>query len=275
MADHCINCGMELRPGAKFCGKCGALTSRSPVGGSVGFAKAEKGVSFRGEPHSSWVAVNRMSQGIALGTDEKIVKQYQIGRYTMRKGSIEVIITNKRAIRFEDSNWLGMKTHRLDEINIDAVHGTSCTMSRSLSILGLVVSGILTIAGIIMLVISLTAASRLNNGNINSFGDLSYAMGRNTMGSGYDYLGLIPIAIAALIILYSLRPSLIFNLYGSIGGPALDTSVNVMGRLFGRNTSSIIFQFKPTEETTVMLREIGALIYDLKTMGDTAIAKWR
>ena len=244
MVDHCTSCGTELRPGAKFCGKCGALTGRTLA--RVGTSDGTEIVSRSGG--GSWTAVNRMTQGIALGTDEQIVKQYRIGRYTLRQGSIDVIVTNKRAIRFEDSNWLGMKTHRLDEINIDAVHGTSCTLSRSISILGILFS----LACIIFWIFSL-----------------------NFPFSGINTYGWVALAVALIIIVNSLRPTLIFSLHGSVGNAALDTSVNVMGRLFGRNTSSIIFQFKPTEETTVMLKEIGAMIYDLKTLGDKAINKWK
>lgn len=77
-----------------------------------------------------------------------------------------------------------------------------------------------------------------------------------------------------MIILRSLKPTLEFALLGSIGGPALGTLVNKRGRIVRSDSNSIIFQFKPTDETTVMLKEIGACIFDLKTLGDKAIDKW-
>ena len=45
-------------------------------------------------------------------------------------------------------------------------------------------------------------------------------------------------------------------------------------RIVRRDGNSVVFQFKPTPEASEMLKEIGALIYDLKTLGDSAIDKW-
>ena len=207
-------------------------------------------------PGGTWKAVNRMPQGIALGVDEQVVKQYRIGRYTLRQGSIDVVVTNKRVIRYEESSWFGMRTNRIDEINIDAVHGTSCTMARSISAIGLVSSLALLMLGVLTLTMS---------------------------GNGYRYysvfnsgvFGWLLILGAVVIIVNSLRPTLRFCLHGAVGGPALETEVNVAGRIFGRNYASLVFQFKPTPETTEMLKEIGAVIYDLKTLGDKAMEKWQ
>lgn len=242
MATYCEKCHSELKPGAKFCGKCGTIVSASTPSSGIGSRVT-----------TDWHNVNRMPQGIALGVDEQIVKKYTIGRYSLRQGSVDVIVTNKRVIRYEDSNWLGMRSNQIDEVNLDAVQGVSCTMARSASILGLAAAGIMGVVGLFML------------------------MGQVGFGSFFNLMipGTVLIAIAALILVNSFRPSMIFCIQGALGTPSLETSVNVLGRLFGRNNSSVIFQFKPTAETTVMLKEIGACIYDLKTLGDKAIEKWR
>ena len=184
-----------------------------------------------------------MPQGIALGVDERIVKQYRIGRYTFRKGSIDVIVTNKRVIRYEESSWLGMQNNQIDEINIDAVHGIKTKMHRSISILGIIASLILLSVGLAFL--------------------------RNLF-----YISLPSWALMILVIIFSLKPTLVFSVLGSVGHDALRTEVNTRGRFMRNDNASIIFQFKPTAETTVMLKEIGACIYDLKTLGDRAIEKW-
>lgn len=245
MTIHCPTCGKEVKPGGKFCGQCGTIIPPE---------KTESLRETRVDDASRIFVRVAMPQGIELGVDEQVVKQYRIGRYTLRQGYVDVIVTNKRVIRYEDSNWLGMQSNRIDEVNIDAVHGVSCTMARSASILGLAAAGIMGLVGLVMF-----------------FGAFdSYYM---------NFMQLIPgvalIGIAALILVNSFRPSMVFCIQGALGTPSLETSVNVLGRLFGRNSSSIIFQFKPTAETTVMLKEIGACIYDLKTLGDKAITKWR
>ena len=79
--------------------------------------------------------------------------------------------------------------------------------------------------------------------------------------------------IAVIILFLSLKPSLNFYVYGG-GGKSLETIVNNRGRLFGRHNVGVFFQFKPTPEVTPMLKEIGALIYDIRTLGDNAIERW-
>ena len=244
--------GKELAPGAKFCGVCGQIVKEESSSGSLPGSEPE---SF-GRRFAIPRGVNRMPQGIALVVGERIVKQYKIGRYTLRSGSIEVIITNKRVIRYEESSWMGMKNNAIDEINIDSVHGNYVRMRRSISIIGLIASVVLFIVSMIAL-----------------FGN---------MGGGYYYykssieylVGFIALALTIIIVISSLKPSLEFGLLGAIGNNALATNVNQRGRLFRQDGNSVIFQFKPTSETTEMLKEIGACIYDLKTLGDAAIEKW-
>ncbi len=229
MAIYCKNCGMELKPGARFCGRCATPVASDPVGVT--------------EMSSEFIRSHEMPSGVSLGMDEKVVRQYRIGRYTLRKGAVDVIVTNKRVIRYEDSTWFGMRTNRMDDIELKAISGVSCAMSRSISIPGLIFGGSLAVAGLTMMA-----------GNIG--------------------VGLLACLVGLVILLCSFRPSMVFCLYGPVSSGMLDTSVNVMGRLFGRNNSSMLFQFKPTSETTAMLREIGACINDLKNLGETAVARW-
>ena len=248
MEMKCANCGRELAPGARFCGICGQVVKE----------ETKHVPSYPPKKPPMSLAVNRMPQGIALGIDERIVKQYRIGRYSFRKGSIEVIVTNKRVIRYEESNWLGMQNNSIDEINIDAVHGVITHMRRSISVIGLIASLILIIAGIFCL------SSNGPGFGYGSYGPPVYMV----------VIGIAALGIAALILIKSLKPSLIFGLLGSVGNKALDTEVNLRGRIIRNDSSSVIFQFKPTPETVDMLKEIGACIYDLKTLGDKAIEKW-
>ena len=207
----CAKCGAEIIPGAKFCGKCGWVVRESdPPRPSSDRRKPTKGV-------------NRMPQGIALGDGERIVKQYGIGRYTFRQGSIDVIVTNKRVIRYEESNWMGMQNNQIDEINIDAVHGTSTTMVRSISILGTICALFFIVVGIVFL--------SMNSGN-------SYRYFATSNLNGI-LIGIIGICIGVFIFAKSCRPTLLFSIHGAIGGAALETVVNARGRFFGRNNTSI------------------------------------
>lgn len=251
----CANCGATLIPGARFCGKCRAAIK----------LPSEPSDSYGGERRFT-SGSNRMPQGIALGVDERIVKQYKIGRYTFRQGSIYVIVTNKRVIRYEESTWLGMQNNQIDEINIDAVHGVFTHMRRSISILGIVI-------GLVLLIIGL---SMLFAGSGRGY-DYGYGYGLEIMSSGFfsrKLFGFIALVVSGVVFYYSLKPTLEFGLMGAIGNAALSTVVNKRGRIIRNDSNSVIFQFKPTAETTTMLKEIGACIYDLKTLGDSVIEKW-
>lgn len=247
---RCAKCSAELKPDAKFCGKCGEI-----VGASPSPYTPPKPAPSPSDRIRIPTGVNRMPQGIALGIGERIVKQYKIGRYSFRQGSIDVIVTNKRVIRYEESSWMGMQNNQIDEINIDAVHGTYTHMRRSISALGLIFAIVFLVAGLLFL-----------------FGRLGFSYYKTTL----EYvIGLVALLLSLIFFIGSLKPTLEFAFLGAIGGPALGTIVNNRGRLFRNDSNSIIFQFKPTSETTVMLKEIGACVYDLKTLGDSAIEKWK
>ena len=261
----CRNYGRELAPGARFCGVCGTVVAEGRGTGSAGYAAAagtestSRGTAARGSGmpaarRSFSLSVNRMPQGIALGSDEQVVKQYSIGRYTFRQGTIDVIVTNKRVIRYEESSLFGMQNNQIDEMNIDAVHGNYTRMRRSISILGLTGALFLIAAGLF--------------GLLGNFG-YRYQSPLQTA------IGIAALALAAGVIILSLKPTLEFGLLGAVGGGALRTVVNNRGRMMRNDSNSVIMQFKPTGETTVMLKEIGACIYDLKTLGDRAIEKWQ
>ena len=270
---RCMRCGAELRPDAKFCGVCGQVLGgadngggyhqqtapQAPVSGGYSQGGYQSGAGYMPGysntgsypvPRPTRKEVNRMPDGVALGSDERIVRQYQIGRYTLRQGAIEVIVTNKRVIRFEQSSLFGLRNARIDEINIDSVHGASTDMRRSFNPIVLGIAAILIIVGLIM---TITALSQRDS----------------------PLIPLGAIALGVIILLITLKPTLVFSLHASVGNPVLNTTVNDKGRFlrFGSGTNAV-FQFRPTEETTVMLMEIGALIYDLKTLGDAAISRW-
>ena len=248
---RCPKCGAEIKEGARFCGKCGMLLSEASAAAARPAARPAAKPAAR--PRSVLSDVNRMPQGIALGVDERVVKQYKIGRYSFRQGFIYVLVTNKRVIRYEESTLFGMQNNQIDEINIDAVHGITTRMRRSISILGVFFTLIFFVLGCVCL-------------NFDS----RYGYGQ----SGGTLVGVILLLVALAILVGCFKPTLEFGVLGSVGNNVLGTLVNSRGRWFRNDSNSVLFQFVPTEETTIMLKEIGACIYDLKTLGDAAIEKW-
>ncbi len=299
---RCMRCGAELRPDAKFCGVCGQVMGGQPTGAQpmmggqpmggqpsgrqprmgnqhtgaqpmTGGQPMMGGQSMGGRPtmagyppqQDSTVSIlanaiktagrnayerareaNRIQGGVTFGVDEQVVRHYQIGRYTLRKGAIEMIVTNKRVIRFEESSLFGMRNTIIDEIDIQNISGVGASMRRSASILGLSIGIPLLIAGIVGLFQTREISPLISIGAT---------------------------LVAVIILFLSLKPSLNFYVYGG-GGKSLETVVNNRGRIFGRHNIGVFFQFKPTPEVAPMVKEIGALIYDLRTLGDKAIERW-
>ena len=97
-------------------------------------------------------------------------------------------------IRYEESRWMGMQNNVIDEINIDAVHGVSTRMCRSISVIGLIASLVLLIVGLIALF-------------GNPFGYASPIQ---------HTVGIVALLIMAIIIISSLKPSFVFSVSGSI-----------------------------------------------------------
>lgn len=298
---RCMRCGAELRPDAKFCGVCGQVlgqgmgsqaTGSQPAVGQpysqqtgsqpmVGQTYGQQtgrhqmgGQSMGGYPQNGTVSIlkdaiktagrnaiervrdeNRMQGGLIFGSDEQIIRHYQIGRYTLRKGTIELIVTNKRVIRYEESSLFGMRNNFLDEVDIQSIQGVSAMMRRSVSILGLTIGLAFLIFGLVTL-----------------FNKDPYSRG------GLFGLGILPslaaLLIALIILVKSFKPTLAFYVRGGGEGTGLETVVNARGRIFGRHNIGVVFQFKPTAEVAPMLKEIGALIYDIRTLGDAGIARW-
>lgn len=264
----CPKCHSETKPGAKFCGVCGEILTApaasyaaapaytpAPAAPAAPVAAAAKAVSSWA---SSYAEENRrrnqMPQGIDLGVGEVVVKQYRVGRYTFRKGYIDVVITNKRVIRYEDSTFLGLQTNRIDELYLTAINGITCWWSRTISVIGLMFALAFILGGLGLIISGANAYYGPEAGPIIG--------------------GLVGIALGVLVLIKSFKPTVIFYVQGAHTSPAVVTAVNVFGRII-RDGQGAIFQFKPTAETAVMLKEVGACVYDLKTMGDEAISKWR
>lgn len=290
----CANCGSRLDPGTKFCGVCGAVVPDSYADSSstyppYGYNSMPDPSPFASPeplppPDPSVIRPTRRSggggffgtmrtpEGIAMGTGEKLVKQYKVAKFILfRRGTIDIIVTNKRVIRYEQSTMFGLKNVDIQEMNIDSVHGVTAKVKRSVSLSGILLSLFLAIVGIIAMV---SLAGSGDSGYSSYYGYSSYNPLGGLLNGFHIIMMLIGFIGSAWIVLRMLLPVVHFHVLGAIGHGALPTSVSLLGRYAWVNTSGLLFQFKPTAESLAMLKEIGACIYDLKTLGDSAIDKW-
>ena len=113
----------------KFCGKCG-----KPIGECSCGATAVHSTGF-GSSKADWEETNRDGSyyikrldKIALIQGETVVRQYHIGEFAKGlgpagKGSASIIITNKRVISKQDSDYFGSSSISVEEISLDSVAG--------------------------------------------------------------------------------------------------------------------------------------------------------
>ncbi|MBE5779416.1 MAG: hypothetical protein E7331_08830 [Clostridiales bacterium] len=253
----------------RFCGKCG-----QPLGtcscdttdirhyASAGTQAARQNGAGT-EPN---FVVNQFDN-LALGQGEVAVRQYHIGRYGWFKrlfgrGNSYVLITNKRVIHKTDASCLGTNTNTVEEINIDCVNGVRNMRKRKLSFLRILLGLLLIYCGIVMFF------------QLGDFFDVL----ENVMYDLFDWdLSLIVPGLFFMILgvlqIVPRKPSYLFHVYAYNSAPALLSGVNLRGKTFG--LTGIVFPFKATKESIVMMREIGACILDIRNKGEAAVKAWK
>ena len=245
----------------KFCGKCGKHVSECICGGcgtpSTGFDGIKSDLE-KGNRAGAYY-IQRFGK-IALIQDEVVVKQYHIGEFAKGlgpagKGSASIIITNKRVISKQDSDYFGSSSTSIEEISLDSVAGVKNYFSQGYTIWRLVVAAIAALIGIITIV--------------SSF------VGR----WGFDFtqflIGLGACGVAVYMGITSRKPSYLFSIYATTVNQAMEMGANLRGKIFNSSGNGILFQYKPTKEAVNMMCEIGACIVDLKQKGDYAIESWK
>lgn len=245
----------------KFCSKCGKPVGECTCGASTGSS-----TGF-GSSKSDWEETNRAGSyyiqrfdKIALIQGEVVVKQYHIGEFAKGlgpagKGSASIIVTNKRVISKQDSNFFGSSSTSVEEITLDNVAGVKNYFSQGYTIWRLVVAAISALIGIIVTFSSF--------GGWRGFSFMQFLYGLGICGVAV-YMGIT-----------SRKPSYLFSIYAASANQAMVMGANLRGKIFNSGGYGIMFQYKPTKEAVKMMCEIGACIVDLKTKGDYAIEAWK
>ena len=260
--DSCPACGYSLKPlTRKFCSKCGKPVGECTCGvttaPSVGFGSSKSALEEANRTGSYYV---QHFDKIALIQGEIVVKEYHIGEFAKGlgragKGSASIIVTNKRVISKQDSDFLGSSSTYLEEITLDNVAGVKNYFSQGFTIWRVVVAAIAALAGIVTI--------------FSSFG------GWYGFDVTWFLLGLLYCFAAVYMGINSRKPSYLFSIYAASANQAMFTGVNLRGKIFNSGGYGILFQYKPTQEAVKMMCEIGACIVDLKMKGDYAIEAWK
>ena len=141
----------------RFCGKCGKL-----VGECICNTTAQPTTNFDSHGtemeemnHSGNYYIKRFDK-IALIQDEVVVKQYHIGEFAKNaasggKGSASIIITNKRVISKQDSDYLGSSSTSIEEIALESVVGVKNYFSQGYTVWRLASAAVLALAALVSL----------------------------------------------------------------------------------------------------------------------------
>lgn len=233
----------------KFCGKCGKPIESCTCSDRIHTYSPPEG-SVR-SPRMRYSTVAYLDE-IALGEGEQKVKEYTLGKYPFNCGEVNLVITNKRVILRESYSLLFLSHNKVEELNLESVHGANGNIGRGMN-------RSIFLIGLIMVLISL-------------FDNILFSMtayGRRGNGS-FTFILILGIAIMVLSCIF---PYMSFGIIGmGSDHQSLMTGINLIGKT--ALNKRVIFQPRPTADARKSIAEAGACIFDLRTYGDDAIGKW-
>jgi len=186
---------------------------------------------------------------IILSDNEEVVKIYHCSEMNRPKVSGYLTVTNKRVI----FHGYGKGSRIVDETQVSSISGISTFYGGYIDFTLLKFALIGLIIGLIMC--SLTTIPYVGIPVL----------------IGYP-VGLLLIGCAIIFGMSCRRKAFFLNVYASQSSPAI--SVGEGGTLGGNNAVFSLIA-SPTDETDLMMLELGALISDIQTQGNLAINKWR
>lgn len=237
----------------KFCGKCGKPIESCTCSDRIPTYSPPSGGSGR-PPRMRYSTVAYLDE-IALGEGEQKVKEYSLGKYPFGCGKVNLIITNKRVILKESYSLLFLSHSRVEELNLESVHGVNGNIGRGMN-------RIMFLIGLIIALLSLFAGTILPS-----------LMGYGYYRSGGGVSTFILILGIVIMILSCIFPYMTFGIIGmGSDHQSLMTGINVIGK--NALSRGVIFQPRPATDARKSIAEAGACIFDLRTYGDEAIEKW-
>jgi hypothetical protein len=183
---------------------------------------------------------------IKLSENEVQIKTYHCTTLKKPSGEGYIAVTNKRVIFY----GYGTSSKLVSEVPIETVSGISFYFGYGIRLL-FIILGVLT---------SLMFLGSLNL--INS-------------DSALALIPLVFLAAAILLFVYARRPCYNLSIFSTgANGTPINIGNGTLGTMAAGQGAVFTVAANPTSETETMMDELGALILDLKTMGDHAIAKW-
>lgn len=130
------------------------------------------------------------------------------------------------------------------------------------------------LAGLATALMAVPAAALMVNGKLD----------RNGFVTFLSYVLYLPVLVAVVQkivsdLLFSFKPNLRFNVSTKLGSSVIDLRCEHGGFFGVGQMIHAVFtgynEVLPTDQTDAAIREVGAIVSDLHTMGDAAVAKWK
>lgn len=244
--NYCSNCGKHLPEEAIFCPVCGTRV----------VIASERDNNWDGQAYDTEGNVENskinndgkidISENIykaslpVLSEDEVIVKHYHCASVKLPNSDGFLTVTNKRVI-FHASDP-GEISRICFEVLLDSVSGISCLIGQNIK------------AGRLVFAILITL--------------FSFSLFKDS-----TFLGIILILLGFILAISACKATYSLKIYSSkANGSPINLGEGATS--FVGNSSIYSISCKPTPETKVMIKELGAIIIDLQTLGDHAIEKW-
>ncbi len=190
-----------------------------------------------------------------MGEGVQKVKENLLGKYPFGFGDVQLIVTKNRVILKESYSFLFLSHSRVEELNLESVHGLNGNIGRGMN-------KIIFFIGLVLVLCSFLV------GNLFS---AMFSYGYRGSGSGVS-----PVLLILSLIIMALSCIFPYMTFGIIGmgsdHQSLMTGINVNGKTALNN--GVVLQPRPTADARKSIAEAGACIFDLRTYGDEAIEKW-
>ena len=201
---------------------------------------------------------------LAKQNNERVVKSYQCTRWSFPKAEGHLTITTERIIFHGATKPAanGTPANRIvQEAELKSISGLSSFYGTKINWLWLLIGALLTFGALL----STIASARLAT---NSFMPTSFRV-----GVGIGCLMLIAIIMGGVLIiaLMGFGKAFFLNIYSS---QSAGTPIS-LGNADRANHVLLSLSGQPTFSTDFMMKELGALITDLKTDKEEAFRVWR
>lgn len=247
----CEYCGKKIDSNYGICTHCGM-----PVG-SDNLEKAEKNNNDSTINHSFSEPTSSMKKMVVANTDPKesfvlaegevIVRRYNCANLRNVKGYLTV--TNKRLM----FNARGGSSRYNQEVAISSVSGIKSSRGTNYDWIKLIIGSLMIILGIV----NMCKSSEI------------YFLQEASVRFAF-LMSIIGFVLVALGVRNAFQ-IVVFARDVCVSPIVIGEGVK---SLLG-NSAILAFSSTPTEDTDIMLDELGALVQDLQNMGDSAIEKWQ